>query len=174
MLHMCRSDEELFEFHVDEETDSKSLIGSYKITDIPGEFAWRPGALTHASRSGRCVLLEDIDSLPVEIQATLVKLFEERLLPFGNGKYERCHPNFRIFGTCTTQGSSSSSSSSSSLYQNPHQRRQHSMRIGSNGGGGKRILHHSLWRKAHVKPLPFPELKDIAAKTSIVEGSRVF
>ena len=136
------------EFHIDDETDSKTLIGSYTITDIPGEFAWRAGALTHATREGRWILLEDVDSIPSEIQATLVKLLEDRMLPLGNGKYEPCHPDFRIFGTCTTTTSG------------PQQR--HSLRIGSNRGGGKRILNPSLWRKVHVQPLPYSELKQVA------------
>jgi energy-coupling factor transporter ATP-binding protein EcfA2 len=150
LLRLCRSDEEsLLEFHIDEETDSKTLIGSYTTTDIPGEFSWRAGALTHATREGRWVLIEDLDSVPVEIQAALTKLLEDRLLPLGNGKYERCHPNFRIFGTCTTTS------------HQQHQRQ--SLRISANRGGGKRILSPSLWRKVHVKPLPWSELKQIAS-----------
>eukprot|EP00980_Cylindrotheca_fusiformis_P010228 scaffold2271_cov130-Cylindrotheca_fusiformis.AAC.23 len=150
LLRLCRPDEEaLLEFHIDEETDSKTLIGSYTTTDIPGEFSWRAGALTHASREGRWVLIEDVDSVPVEIQATLSKLLEDRLLPLGNGKYERCHPNFRIFGTCTT----------TSHQQNERQ----SLRSNANRGGGKRILNPSLWINVHVKPLPFSELKEVAS-----------
>jgi MoxR-like ATPase len=148
LLLLCRPKDSLLEFHIDEETDSKTLIGSYTTTDIPGEFAWRAGALTHASREGRWVLFEDLDSVPVEIQATLVKLLEDRMLPLGNGKYERCHPDFRLFGTCTIMAS--------------QHRQQHSLRIGSNRGGGKRILNPPLWRKVHVQPLPYSELKEVA------------
>lgn len=149
LLRLCRPKDSLLEFHIDEETDSKTLIGSYTITDIPGEFAWRPGALTHATREGRWVLLEDVDSVPSEIQATLVKLLEDRMLPLGNGEYEPCHPNFRIFGTCTTSSSQ-------------QQQQRHSLRVGANRGGGKRILNPSLWRKVHVRPLPYSELKQVA------------
>jgi midasin len=150
LLRLCRPEEDsLLEFHIDEETDSKTLIGSYTTTDIPGEFAWRAGALTHATREGQWVLIEDVDSVPVEIQATLTKLLEDRMLPLGNGKYERCHPNFRIFGTCTTT---------------PHYEQQRqSLRVSAHRGGGKRILCPSLWRNVHVKPLPFSELKQVAS-----------
>jgi MoxR-like ATPase len=147
LVRLCCPNDTLLEIHVDEETDSKTLIGSYTITDIPGEFAWRPGALTCATREGQWVLLEDVDSVPPEIQASLVKLLEDRLVPLGNGKYERCHPNFRLFGTCTTASST--------------QQQRESLRIGGHRSGGKRILHPSLWRKVHVKPLPFSELKEI-------------
>lgn len=148
LLRLCRPDDSLLEFHIDEETDSKTLIGSYSTTDIPGEFAWRPGALTHASREGRWVLFEDIDTVPVEIQATIVKLLEDRVLPLGNGKYEKCHPDFRIFATCTTAKSENENRSS--------------QRFGARRGAGRRILSPTLWSKVHVQPLPFSELKEVA------------
>ena len=148
MIQQFTSDE-LLELHVDEETDSKTLVGSYTTTDIPGEFTWRPGALTRAVRSGKWVLMEDVDTVPTEIQAALVKLFEDRMLHLGGGKYERCHPNFRIFGTCTQ----------------PHdatRAKMHTLRMSTYGTGGKRVLHPNLWTKVHVNPLPFHELKEIA------------
>ena len=149
LLRLCGPKESLIEFHIDEETDSKTLIGSYTTTDVPGEFSWRAGALTNASREGRWVLIEDLDCVPVEIQAALAKLFEERMIPLGNGKYERCHPNFRIFATCTTNASIGG-------------RDRHSLRIGNHRGGGKQILNPSYWRNVHVKPMPYSELKEVA------------
>lgn len=32
--------------HVDEQMDSKTLVGSYVCTEVPGEFKWQPGSLT--------------------------------------------------------------------------------------------------------------------------------
>jgi MoxR-like ATPase len=148
MLRVCRPGDSLLEFHIDEETDSKTLIGSYSTTDVPGEFAWRPGALTHASREGRWVLFEDIDTVPVEIQANIIKLLEDRLLPLGNGKYEKIHPDFRMFATCTTKKSGNENKAS--------------QRFGARTGAGRRILSPSLWRKVHIEPLPFAELKEVA------------
>ena len=29
-----------------DQTDSKMLLGTYRCTDIPGEFVWQPGVLT--------------------------------------------------------------------------------------------------------------------------------
>jgi energy-coupling factor transporter ATP-binding protein EcfA2 len=133
----------LLEIHVDEETDTKTLVGSYTTSDIPGQFEWRPGALTQAVRSGQWVLIEDIDRIPVEIQASLVQLFEARLLPLGNGKLEHCHPNFRLFGTMTTSVVDSSPTFS---------------RV----SGGMKLLNPELWQNVHIKPMPSVELKDIA------------
>ena len=159
LVRLCNPNGTLLEVHVDEETDSKTLIGSYTATDIPGEFAWRPGALTRATRDGQWVLLEDVDGVPIEIQASLVKLLKDRLVPLGNGKYEKCHPKFRLFGTCT---SSSSSLSPSSSQQSSQQEKRSSLRFGGHRAGGRQILNPSLWRKVHVHPLPYSELTDIA------------
>ena len=137
----------LLEIHVDEETDAKTLVGSYTTTDIPGEFAWKAGALTQAVRSGKWVLIEDVDSVSMEIQSALTKLLEDRVLPLGvSGKMERCHPNFRLFGTCTTMADCRSSS------------------LMGRGGriAEKKILNSSVWRKVHVRPLPYDELEEVA------------
>ena len=152
LLRLCRPDESLIEFHIDEETDSKTLIGSYTTTDIPGEFAWRAGALTDASREGRWILIEDLDLIPIEIQAALVKLFEERKIPLGNGKYEHSHPDFRIFATCTTNAS----------FLSTRGQDRHSLRLGNNRGGGRQILNPTYWRNVHIKPMPYAELKEVA------------
>lgn len=32
--------------HLDDQMDSKTLLGNYVCTEIPGEFKWQPGALT--------------------------------------------------------------------------------------------------------------------------------
>ena len=169
LLHLVRpSSEQLLEFHIDEETDSKTLIGTYTTTDIPGEFAWRAGPLTHAIREGRWVLLEDVDSVPVEIQASLVQLFKNRTLALGNGRFERCHPNFRLFGTYSTTITPQKQNSG---------RRGRSHRIPANRGGGKRVFNPTLWTKVHVKPLPYSELKQIALSihstlpSSVVEAA---
>ena len=133
-----RHDDYLLEIHVDEETDTKALIGCCTTTDIPGEFVWRPGALTVAVREGKWVLFEDLDSVPIDVQASLVRLLKDRVLSLGNGKVERCHPNFRIFATMTT------TSSDGKLTR------------------GRKVFHEHLWMKVEAKPLPLAELKAIA------------
>ena len=133
--HLCSSlGKNLLELHVDDDTDSKTLIGSYQTTDIPGEFSWQPGALTRAVRSGTWVLLEDLDTVPLEIQAALIPLLEDRRLPLGpSGETEVCHPDFRLFATLSTSS------------------RRHSA-----------VLSSRLWRKVRVLPLHLLEWKEIA------------
>ena len=147
---------DLLELHVDEETDSKTLIGSYAATDIPGEFTWRPGALTSAVRSGKWVLLEDVECCPIEIQAALVKLLEERVLILSGGKKEKCHPNFRIFGTCTV----SYSNHGKEILDGNAVRKS----VTTAGSGGKGLLHPGLWRKIHVDPLSYTELTMLSSQ----------
>lgn len=151
-------EDELLELHIDEETDSKTLLGSYVVTDVPGEFVWMAGPLTSAARLGRWVLIEDVDRCPEEIQASLIRLLEERILPLGVGKEEKCHPRFRLFGTCVTAANTSIDNKSSTPVNS---RRKSVITAGSNG---KRVLHPNLWRKVHVDPLPFSELQSLGRK----------
>lgn len=62
----------MLELHLDDQTDSKSLLGAHACTDVPGEFAWRPGALTRAAAAGTWVLIEDLDRAPFEVCACYI------------------------------------------------------------------------------------------------------
>lgn len=123
----------LLEIHVDDETDSKTLIGCTTTTEIPGRFEWRPGALTKAVRQGRWVLLEDLDRVPFEIQAALVQLLENRLLPLGNGQVEKAHPSFRLFST-----------------------------HGPKSTVGRKILGSHCWALVPIEHMTMDELKEVA------------
>lgn len=95
----------LLELHLDDQADSKSLLGAHACTDIPGEFAWQPGALTRAAAAGTWVLIEDLDRAPLEVLAALGPLLEGRplVLP-GRKKPLLAAHGFRVFGTVTTTG----------------------------------------------------------------------
>ena len=89
--------------HLDAQTDSKSLLGSYVVGATPGEFAWQPGALTQAVKHGRWVVIEDVDQAPFEVLAALVPLLEERRLYVpGRGESVAAADGFQLFGTVTT------------------------------------------------------------------------
>ena len=89
--------------HLDAQTDSKSLLGSYVVGSTPGEFAWQPGALTQAVKRGRWVIIEDVDQAPFEVLAALVPLLEERRLYVpGRGESVLAAEGFQLFGTVTT------------------------------------------------------------------------
>ncbi|CAM9333744.1 unnamed protein product [Ectocarpus fasciculatus] len=95
----------LLELHLDDQTDSKSLLGAHACTDVPGEFAWRPGALTRAAAAGTWVLIEDLDRAPFEVLAAIGPLLEGRPLTLpGRTRPLIAAPGFRVFGTVTTVG----------------------------------------------------------------------
>jgi midasin (ATPase involved in ribosome maturation) len=148
----------LLEVHVDDETDTKTLIGSYTSSDKWGEFEWRPGALTLAVRQGRWVLIENVDKVPTEIHASLTQLLEDRLLPLGGGKVEMCHPNFRLFGTFSWDESQLQDTSLDETLR-------------------RRVLQSDLWHKVTLNPLPACELREISLghypsiPSSIVEST---
>jgi midasin len=90
----------LVELHLDDQTDSKTLLGAYVCSDVPGEFLWQPGVITQAALNGRWLVIEDIDRAPLEIAASLSTLLERmRLYLPDRGKEVSVHPSFRVFGT---------------------------------------------------------------------------
>ena len=68
----------LVELHLDDQTDSKALLGAYVCSDVPGEFLWQPGVVTQAALSGRWLVIEDVDRVPLEVLASLSALLERR------------------------------------------------------------------------------------------------
>ncbi|KAH9260092.1 hypothetical protein BASA81_001864 [Batrachochytrium salamandrivorans] len=92
--------QELIELQLDDQMDSKTLLGS--MSCVGQKFTWVPGTLTRAIAEGKWVLIEDLDSAPVEILTSLKPLFEtgELGLPNRSSFYPlRAHSNFRVFAT---------------------------------------------------------------------------
>ena len=86
--------------HLDEATDSKSLLGTYTCGDSPGEFRWQPGVLAQAVSAGRWLVLEDLDAAPPEVLAALIPLLEGRPLPMpGRAEALTPAPGFALFGS---------------------------------------------------------------------------
>ncbi len=68
----------------DTSVDARSLLGSYvQSTRSPGIFEWREGVLVRAMRTGRWVILQDIDKGSNEVLGTLNALVES----LGMGKW---------------------------------------------------------------------------------------
>ena len=79
--------------HLDAQTDSKSLFGSYVVGATPGEFAWQPGALTQAVKQGRWVIIEDVDQAPFRCSPRWCLLEERRLYVPGGEASTRTTPS---------------------------------------------------------------------------------
>ncbi|KDR17835.1 Midasin, partial [Zootermopsis nevadensis] len=83
-----------------DQTDSKMLLGSYRCTDVPGEFVWQPGVLTQAVIAGCWILLEDVDSAAADVATVLASLVETGTLSVPG--YKDCvkvAPGFQLFVT---------------------------------------------------------------------------
>lgn len=97
----------LVELHLDDQTDSKTLLGAYVCSDVPGELLWQPGVITQAALSGRWLIIEDIDKTPLEVAAALSSLLERRRLYLPEkGREVSVHNDFRLFGTRSLPSSS--------------------------------------------------------------------
>jgi midasin len=89
--------------HLDDQMDSKSLVGAYVCTQRPGEFAWQPGPLTQAVAQGRWLLVEDVNLAPAEVLAALVPLLERRTLTVAaRGDSVAAAPGFQLIATVTS------------------------------------------------------------------------
>lgn len=82
------------------ETDSKTLLGQYCCTDMPGEFVWQPGVLTQAVLNGQWLLLEDLDSATQDVCTVLTNLLENGYLSVpGFRDFIKIEPGFQLFFT---------------------------------------------------------------------------
>ncbi|CAK4340295.1 unnamed protein product [Aphanomyces euteiches] len=88
----------MVELHLDDQMDSKTLVGSYVCTDIPGEFSWQPGALTQAVTEGRWVVIEDIDRASMDVLAALLPLLTTNELMV-RGQTITASPGFQLLAT---------------------------------------------------------------------------
>ncbi|XP_020093830.1 midasin isoform X2 [Ananas comosus] len=89
--------------HLDEQMDSKTLVGSYICTEKPGEFKWHPGSLTQAILKGFWIVFEDLDKAPNDIQSTLLPLLEgSNSFVTGHGEAVEVAESFRLFASITT------------------------------------------------------------------------
>jgi midasin len=140
----CSGTAPLLELHLDDQTDSRTLLGAYVCTDVPGEFTWQPGALTIAVTTGQWVLIEDIDRAPFEILAALTPLLEGgALIVPGWSKPLRAAPGFRLFGTVTASSATTTT-----------------VQLGGSANFG------ALWTQVVIEPLTPQELLTVAIHTN--------
>eukprot|EP00795_Rhopilema_esculentum_P017643 gene17642-9287_t len=91
---------DILKLQLGDQTDSKSMLGIYVCTETPGEFKWQPGTLTKAVKSGSWLILEDIDSAPLDVISVLIPLLEGKPLSIpGQSREIIPAPGFQIFMT---------------------------------------------------------------------------
>jgi midasin len=94
--------------HLDDQQDAKSLLGSYTCSAVPGEFVWQMGPLARAVAEGRWVVIEGVDTAPLDVLAALLPLLESGVLHIpSRGQVLTAAPGFQVLGTVTTATSSS-------------------------------------------------------------------
>ncbi|XP_068635226.1 midasin isoform X2 [Aristolochia californica] len=124
--------------YMDEQMDTKALIGNYICGEQPGEFRWQPGSLTQALLNGFWVVIEDIDKAPPDLHSLLLPLLEGAgSYVTGHGEAIQVAESFRLFATAST--------SKHDIYHYPE---------------GK-ILLGSQWRKVRVESPTDEDLLDI-------------
>lgn len=85
---------------LDDQTDSKMLLGMYRCTDVLGEFVWQPGVLTQAVITGKWLLLEDVDKATLDVASVLSNLIETGTLCVpGYRDTIYAHSRFQLFVT---------------------------------------------------------------------------
>lgn len=137
---------------LNEQTDSKSLLGVYSSSPQGGSFTWEPGVLSKAAREGRWVLIEDLDRAPAEVIGLLLPLIEKRELVIPSRKERfRCAEGFRVIATMR---------SSISVH-------------GKEITPGISILGSRLWQKISISSLPLEEVTDIIVRKLPLLGSRI-
>lgn len=97
---------DLISVQMNDQIDSRVILGSYHSTDLPGQFVWKPGCLTKAVLNGHWIIFEDIDAAPADVITLLEGFIDTKTLSVaGYGEIDYIHPEFRIFGTCRSLGS---------------------------------------------------------------------
>lgn len=126
--------------HLNEQTDSKSLLGVYSTSAQVGSFTWQPGVLTQAAKEGRWVLIEDLDRAPAEVLGLILPLIEKRELVIPSRKETiRCAEGFRVLATMRTMIKAR----------------------GEENVPGMNMLGNRLWKRVPVKNLPLSEVEVI-------------
>lgn len=94
---------DILTLHLDDQADSKNLLGGYVCGAAPGDFRWQPGVLTHAVLEGRWLLIKDIDLAPSEILSLLAPLLEDgKLYISERGETIEAARGFQLFATLVT------------------------------------------------------------------------
>jgi midasin len=131
----------LVKIHLNQQTDSKTLLGTYTSGTKPGTFEWKNGVLTTAVKEGKWVLIEDIDKAPNEVLSILMGLLEHRQITLpSRGEVFKAGNGFQLISTIRIKNNSKDE------FQLPDM-------IGSR-----------LWEVLHLKDLNEHDLKTILNK----------
>lgn len=90
----------LVKIHLNQQTDSKTLLGTYTSGTKPGTFEWKNGVLTTAVKEGKWILVEDIDKAPNEVLSILIGLLEHKEITLpSRGEVLKAGNGFQLIAT---------------------------------------------------------------------------
>jgi len=108
---------DMLTLNVDDQTDSRSILGGYVCGNGPGDFRWQQGVLTRAVLNGRWLLIEDIDVAPGEVHSLLRPLLHSNKLYIAErGETITAAHGFQLLATAVTGRSSAMKHTSSGLW----------------------------------------------------------
>lgn len=91
---------QIIRLQLNDQSDSRALLGSYVCSEVPGEFKWQPGVITNAVTHGYWIILQNIDMVPLDVIASITSLLESGKLTLPQKRKSiKAHPKFRIFAT---------------------------------------------------------------------------
>ncbi|KAL8274975.1 hypothetical protein Esti_001031 [Eimeria stiedai] len=86
---------------LDQQTEAKSLVGSWVCGRRAGDFEWQEGILSRCVREGRWVVIEQLQQLAHDVHALLHSLAATGYLAIHEQQRRmRAHPEFALFATC--------------------------------------------------------------------------
>ncbi len=89
--------------HLDDQMDSKALLGGYVCTAKPGEFVWAPGPVIRAMRNGSWLVLENANLASPEVVTMISSLAKTKRVEISaRGETVVAVDGFRILATCTS------------------------------------------------------------------------
>lgn len=89
--------------HLDDQMDSKTLLGGYVCTSKPGEFVWAPGPVVRAMRHGLWLVLENANLASPEVLTMISSLAKTKRAEISSrGETVVAVDGFRILATCTS------------------------------------------------------------------------
>ena len=101
--------------HLTTAQDTRDLIGSYVMTNKPGDFRFVLGPLAYAAQSGRWITIEEITTISQDSLLLLSSVLSTRTLSVGSYQIS-VHPDFRIHAKTSADSSVLSTVAKSMFY----------------------------------------------------------
>ncbi|KAL8453352.1 hypothetical protein Emag_001907 [Eimeria magna] len=156
---------------LDQQTEAKSLVGSWVCGRRAGEFEWQDGILSRCVREGRWVVIEQLQQLAHDVHALLHSLAATGYLEIHEQQRRvRAHPNFALFATLAAaapwrlrKGAADKSSAASALAE-PQQAEAEALDVALTRPPPQLPALLESWVLLHVPAPSFADVQRIACR----------